>query len=91
MQAGAFDGVPKDNFTLEVPEPVVAQYQVTPGWSDFKRIAAHRELVCRPALATGIKSEGVRRLVVNAEGDWKVIELPDCVCCLKWKDRKRPN
>ena len=25
VQAGAFDGVPKDNFTLEVPEPVVAQ------------------------------------------------------------------
>ena len=80
VQAGAFDGVPKDNFTLEVPEPVVAQYQVTPGWSDFKRIAAHRELVCRPALATAINTECVRRLVLNAEGDWKVIELPDwCV------------
>lgn len=80
VQEGAFNGVPKDNFTLEVPEPVIAQYQAAPGWRDFKRIAAHRELVCRPALATAINTECVRRLVLNAEGDWKVIELPDwCV------------
>ncbi|MFR4037354.1 MAG: hypothetical protein ACLTZT_05940 [Butyricimonas faecalis] len=37
-------------------------------------------MVCRPALATAINTECVRRLVLNAEGDWKVIELPDwCV------------
>lgn len=77
VQEGAFNGVPKDNFTLEVPEPVVAQYQAAPGWCDFKRIAAHRELVCRPGLATAINTECKRRLVLNAEGDWKVIELPD--------------
>ena len=77
VQEGAFNGVPKDNFTLEVPEPVVAQYQAAPGWSDFKRIAAHRELVCRPALATAINTESERRLVLNAEGDWEVAEKPD--------------
>jgi len=77
VQTGAFNGVPKDNFTLEVPAPVVAQYQSAPGWCDFKRIAAHRELVCRPALATAINTECVRRLVLNAEGDWEVTEIPD--------------
>lgn len=45
VQQGAFDGVAKDNFTLEVPEPSLTQYQTAVGWCDFKRIAAHHELV----------------------------------------------
>lgn len=48
VKNGAFDGVPKDNFTVEVPESAVAQYQTAVGWNEFKRIAAHHELVCRP-------------------------------------------
>ncbi|MBR5198044.1 MAG: leucine-rich repeat protein, partial [Alistipes sp.] len=39
--SGAFNGVAKDNFTLEVPENAVAKYQSATGWSDFRRIAAH--------------------------------------------------
>ena len=77
LQTGAFDGVAKDNFTLEVPESYVAQYQAEPGWSDFKRIAAHRELVCRPALATAINTRCTRTLVIDAEGDWMVDSKPD--------------
>ena len=41
IQSGAFDGVAKDNFTLEVPAQSVKRYQTESGWSDFKRIAAH--------------------------------------------------
>ena len=74
---GAFDGVAKDNFTLEVPESAIAQYQVSPGWGDFKRIAAHHELVCRPSVACAINTEAQRRLVLNAEGDWEVVSKPD--------------
>ena len=77
LQTGAFDGVAKDNFTLEVPESYVAQYQAEPGWSDFKRIAAHRELVCRPALATAINTQCTRTLVIDAEGDWIVESQPE--------------
>lgn len=77
VQNGAFDGVAKDNFTLEVPETSVVQYQTAPGWSDFKRVSAHRELVCRPALATAINTECTRRLVLNAEGEWEVESMPD--------------
>ena len=73
----AFDGVPKDNFAVEVPESVVTQYQVAPGWNEFKRISAHRELVCRPSLATAINTKCTRRLVLNAEGDWEVESKPD--------------
>ena len=77
VQAGTFDGVAKDNFTLEVPESAIHDYQSATGWKEFKRIAAHRELVCRPALATAINTECTRRLVLNAEGDWIVESKPD--------------
>lgn len=79
VQVGAFNGVAKDNFTVEVPEAYVDQYKAAPGWSDFKRIAAHRELVCRPSLATAINTTCTRRLVLNAEGDWEVISKPEWV------------
>lgn len=76
MQAGAFDGVAKDNFTLEVPESAIQQYQAAIGWSEFKRIAAHRELVCRPSIANAINTQCTRQLVLNAEGDWEVESMP---------------
>ena len=34
VQVGAFNGVAKDNFTVEVPEAYVDQYKAAPGWSD---------------------------------------------------------
>lgn len=77
VQSGAFNGVAKDNFTLEVPESAIQQYQAAVGWSDFKRIAAHRELVCRPAIANAINTQCTRKLVLNAEGDWEVINKPE--------------
>lgn len=77
IQQGAFDGVAKDNFTVEVPESAVAQYQTAVGWCDFKRVAAHHELVCRPALACAITSEHKQTLVINAEGEWEVASKPD--------------
>lgn len=79
VQEGAFDGVPKDNFTLEVPENAVHLYQAESGWKDFKRIAAYRNLVIRPQLATAINTPVSRNLVLNAEGDWIVESHPDWV------------
>ena len=76
VQASAFNGVAKDNFAVEVPEPAVQQYQAAAGWSDFKRITAHHELVCRPNLANAINTECKRTLVIDAEGDWEVAEMP---------------
>ena len=72
-----FDGVAKDNFTLEVPESAVQQYQAASGWCDFKRIAAHHELVCRPSVACALSTQHKQKLVINAEGDWEVASKPD--------------
>lgn len=77
IESGAFDGVAKDNFTLEVPESAISQYQSAPGWCDFKRIAAHHELVCRPSVACALSTEHKQKLVINAEGEWKVASKPD--------------
>ena len=77
IESGAFDGVAKDNFTLEVPESAISQYQAAPGWKDFKRIAAHHELVCRPSVACALSTEHKQKLVINAEGEWKVASKPD--------------
>lgn len=77
VQPGAFDGVAKDNFTLEVPESAVSQYTVSPGWCDFKRISAHHELVCRPSVACALSTEHKQTLVIDAEGDWELESIPD--------------
>ena len=77
VKSGAFDGVPKDNFTVEVPESSVAQYQTTAGWNEFKRIAAHHELVCRPSIACALATEHKQSLIVDAEGEWEVASKPD--------------
>lgn len=77
MFANACDGVAKDNFTVEVPESAVADYQTAIGWNEFKRIGAHHELICRPALANALNTRCTRYLILNAEDNWEVESIPD--------------
>ena len=79
VQDGSFNGVPKDNFTLEVPEGYEAQYQAATGWREFKRIAAYRNLVIRPMVATAINTSVKRELVLTADDNWSVKSQPDWV------------
>lgn len=90
IQPGAFDGVAKDNFTLEVPEPSIAQYTTAVGWCDFKRIAAHHELVCRPSVACALSTEHKQTLVIDAEGEWEVESIPDW-CSLSQTSGSKKN
>ena len=39
--SGAFDGIGKENLTLEVPEQSVPLYQTANDWADFNRISAY--------------------------------------------------
>lgn len=79
VQDGSFHGVPKDNFTLEVPEGYEHRYQTATGWREFKRIAAYRNLVIRPMVATAINTAVSRELVLNADAQWSVKSQPDWV------------
>lgn len=73
----AFEGVPKESFTLEVPEASVTAYQTAEGWREFKFISAHHELNCAPASASALNATQVETVKLRAEGQWSVESKPD--------------
>ena len=77
----AFDGVPKDNFTLEVPESSVNDYKYAPGWKNFMRIAAHRDFSISRRLYRALNTEENRSFILRAESGayWSVESQPDWV------------
>ncbi|OJV21628.1 MAG: hypothetical protein BGO30_02720 [Bacteroidetes bacterium 41-46] len=88
IAAGVFQGVAKDNFTVEVPESSVSQYQTAVGWADFKRISAYRELSVSPGSASAINTSVTRDLILRAEGNWIVESKPDWVTLDKMSGNK---
>ena len=77
MHMNAFDGVEKENVVLEIPEIAIQQYNSAPGWCEFKKITAHRKLVCRPSELKTLNGRTERQLVLDAEGKWEVVSKPD--------------
>lgn len=78
---GAFDGVAKDNFTVEVPSQSVTRYKTESGWSDFRRIAAHYDFsVSRDRVRTLNAAES-RTLTMRAPANfsWSIESKPDWV------------
>ncbi len=76
VESGAFDGVSKSNVVVEVPEASLAAYRTAPGWSDFKKIVAHHELICSPYSVVALNASLQKKLVIYAESDWEVEECP---------------
>lgn len=76
VESGAFDGVSKSNVVVEVPEASLAAYRTASGWSDFKKILAHHELICSPDSVVALNASLQKKLVINAESDWEVEECP---------------
>ena len=81
VMSGAFDGVAKDNFTLEVPSQSIARYQSATGWQDFKRISAHYDFsVSRQRVrALNGAMERTYTLRVPSGFDWSIKEKPEWV------------
>lgn len=78
---GAFVGVAKDNFTVEVPAQSVIRYKAASGWSDFRRIAAHYDFsVSRDRVRTLNAAES-RTLILRAPANfnWSIESKPDWV------------
>ncbi len=73
---GVFDGLPKDNFTIEVPAGCVEAYRNAEGWKEFKRISEHNNFVCRPQFANLLNKGHKKDVVLNAEGGWTVDYVP---------------
>lgn len=81
VMQGAFDGVAKDNFTVEVPAQSVTRYKTESGWSDFRRIAAHYDFsVSRDRVRTLNAAES-RTLILRAPANfnWSIESKPDWV------------
>lgn len=76
LDGSAFNGVEKNNFTVVVPPEAVDAYKNADGWREFKRISGYRNFVCRPMQAGLLNKGDVRTVVLNADGDWTVTDMP---------------
>ncbi|MBR5200530.1 MAG: leucine-rich repeat protein [Alistipes sp.] len=76
-----FNGVAKDNFTLEVPEESIKKYQFASGWSEFKRIAAHRDFSISRNLLRTLNDEHSKTFTLRAPAGeaWSVESCPEWV------------
>ncbi len=72
-----FAGVPKDNFTIQVPAESVRAYKEADGWKEFKRIAEYTNFVSRPAAVCALPSRHVETIVLNSDAAWKVSHCPE--------------
>ena len=81
IDESSFNGVAKDNFTVEVPEASVAQYRTAANWSEFKRFAAHREFSISRNLFRTLNASHSKTFVLRAPAgeNWSVESKPDWV------------
>lgn len=79
--SGAFNGVPKDNFNVEVPETAVSKYRADNVWGDFKRISAHYDFALSRDFMRTLNQETSRTYTLRAPAghSWSVQEKPDWV------------
>ena len=79
--SGAFDGIGKENFTLEVPEQSVSFYQTANGWADFNRISAYYDFsISRKHMRT-LNAEYTKTYMLRVPSGeaWKVESCPSWV------------
>lgn len=81
VSTNAFNGVPKDNFSIEVPEASINEYTYSTGWNEFNRITAHRELSISRRLYRTLNASESRTFVLHAESGaaWSIESKPDWV------------
>lgn len=78
---GAFDGVGKENLTLEVPEQSVSLYQTANGWADFNRISAYYDFsISRKHIRT-LNAEYSKKYMLRVPSGeaWSVESCPEWV------------
>ena len=81
LGSGVFNNIPKDNFTLEVPEASVPKYQTTTGWSVFKRIGAHYDFNISNTLLRALNTEYTKTYLLRVPSgeQWSIASKPDWV------------
>lgn len=81
IQSGAFDGVAKDNFTVEVPANAVNRYATDPMWGQFRRFSAHYDFSASRNRARALNAETSKTYILRApaNNDWSVKSKPDWI------------
>ncbi|MGN0189235.1 MAG: leucine-rich repeat protein, partial [Candidatus Cryptobacteroides sp.] len=81
INANSFNGVAKDNFTVEVPEASVNLYKNASNWSEFKRFGAYREFSISRNLFRTLNAAHSKDFVLSAPAgeNWSVESKPDWV------------
>lgn len=81
INSDSFNGVAKDNFTVEVPEASVNLYKNVSNWGEFKRFAAHREFSISRNLYRTLNAECSKTFTLRAPSgeNWSIESKPDWV------------
>ena len=81
LAADAFNGVAKDNFTVEVPEASVNDYSLASNWKEFKRIAAYHNFAISRNLLRTLNAGEQKKLLLRADAGvvWSLESKPDWV------------
>ena len=81
IMSGAFDGVAKDNFTVEVPENAVTKYKADVQWGEFRRISAHHDFSISRPLARSLNAETSKTYILRAPAnhEWSIESKPDWI------------
>lgn len=81
VQEGAFDGVAKDNFTVEVPANAVKKYQADTQWGEFRRIAAHYDFSVSRDLSRTLNAGKSQTYVLRAPANysWSLESKPEWI------------
>lgn len=81
VQTGAFNGVGKDNFTVEVPSKAVNRYATDAMWGQFRRISAHYDFSISRNRARALNAETSKTYVLRAPSgyDWTVENKPNWI------------
>ena len=79
VKQNAFEGIPKDVFTVEVPETALHDYQTAEGWREFKYISPHRNFTVIPNSVSAINASVTRNIELDSESGWFVEKQPEWV------------
>ena len=81
VQSGAFNGVPKDNFALEVPANAVNRYATDPVWGQFKRISAYHDFSISRRKARALNAETSKKYLLRAPANynWSIENKPEWI------------
>ena len=78
---GAFDGVAKNNFTVQVPSESVQRYRSENGWSDFTAIGAYANFSANRRKIRTLNAGGVYNILIQAPAlqGWDIESLPEWI------------